>query len=528
MIGLRTARRLLAIGRWRIHRSIGFYTDEADEKIPRFGFQQNTYEEYLTAKEELIKMKEYYMAELPTLHPRKILHVITSYSAYHLMDRHIFSACERALLNTMNDLDDNSFINMVEILCQQAPLYRFSDFRFIERRIETSQEVINRYNFREWLNMLCLVATSGQNTSPQFSNMVWESYQPVLKHLDESDKLHLLKTVVLTNQGKPDEIPSELLSKLSNIQTTQEFVVSVPIINYLNTHLMEELIPHEYKTKVIRFSEVPNVGSVTLQKNVIEILGALKIGQVNNSIRKLVEFVQENFKTMSYSELAKAFDTMIKSAKMHPTALNQCLNNFTELQNELAEYIVKNAESASLIELLTLGRILCEMSVILRVENPEHRKALLAILTECLELLQEDKSPTGFLSYVMFINQILDTQYAAYFQKGTEIQDNIAQLINIVSVTKLSESGYLALLAEFRRVLQNTSKSNAIEPSKQGKLAGDLAGKIDTIKLESFDSFVAYMTELDQLIELIGAPHSRQVMLVKEKVLEKYQPAGKR
>lgn len=503
-----------------------------DEQIeasrPRFGFYEDSYSQYLEEKEDIERQRSKLILEIPHLNNPQLLNLVRRLAKYHMMDHQLFILLEKTLMNRLGDFEDNSLKELVKELCFQAPAFKFRDFLFLEKRIEVCLENSTKYNINEWLPLLAAIAVSGQPVSGNFSKMITDKFALHLSSLTEEDKLSLLGIVVLTNQGKPDDIPKQLLAKLGKILTTQEFVSSVPIVRRLYEQHNSHLVPDEYKQKVIHFIEKTENNTITLQANIVELCDLLQLGNLGTEIKKLVLYCQDNFTSLSFSNLTRALGLVIKYSKKNPEVVIQYLPNLMELQNDLANYIIENGSSANLSELFQLGKSYCEVTQLLKIENPDHRKAVMVILKEGAELLAEEKDPSKYLSFLGLIENLLESPHKTYLLKGNEILEFLTNGLESWSTLRSSDTMYLSLLATAFPTISQVYKSKSLTPTQISKLIDPIMTKATSVKLTSFEKFVGCMTWLDQYSDLVGLPANRTIVLVKEQLLDKYKPPEKK
>lgn len=503
--------------------------DEEEEKTKmRFGFLEDSYSSYLEQKEDIERQRPKLFLEIPHLSNPQLLKTVRRLTKYHMMDAHFFILLEKTLMNRLSDLEDNHLKDLLIELCLQSPAFKFNDFLFLEKRIDACLGEATKFNIAEWIPLLHIIAISNQQVSSNFGNMIWQYFSLHQNTISEEEKLALLSTVVLSNQGKPDQIPKELLSKLTRINTTAEFVASVPIVKHLVEQHNSHLIPEQYTEKVMQFIERSESNTLTLQSNIVELCDLLRLGNIGQELKKLVIYCQENFSSLSFSNLTRALDLVIKFTKKNPSVLNQVISNLMELQNDLATYILENGSSASFSELLKLGKIYCEIAQVLKVENPEHRKSILVLLKEGADLFTEEKDPNKLVAFLHLINDLLASSYRNYLLKGNEIVDCLTQILESGSTLKFNDMSYLNLLSNLYPSFTQVYKSRTLSSSELTKLLDPTISKALSVKMTSFERFVNCLTLLDQYADFIGSPQNRSTLLVKEQLLDLYKPPEKK
>jgi hypothetical protein len=501
--------------------------ETTDRPRSRFGYNEESYSQYLEEKEDIERQRSKYLLEIPHLSNIQLFKLVRRLAKYNMMDNQFFILLEKTMMNRLSDLEDAHMKNLLTELCLQAPSFKFKDFLFLEKRIEQCLENSNKFTIGEWIPVLHTIAVTNQNVSPNFSNMVWENMASHSKNLTEEEILMLLSTVVLTNQAKPDQIPKELLSKLTRITTTAEFVASISIVKHLIDQHNSHLIPEDYKKKVLQFIENSGHNTITLQASIVEICDLLKLGNLGQELKKLVIYCQENFANLSFSNLTRALEIVIKFSKQNPSALNQFLSNLMELQNDLANYILENGSSANLTELLQLGKAFCDVSALLKVENPEHRKSVLVLVKEGGDLLSEEKDPLKIVTFLHLIGALLESPYKNYLLKGNEILEVLIAVLEGGSTLKFTDKAYLSLLTTFYKPFTQLYKSRNLASSEISRLVNPIMNKATSVKLTSFERFVTCLTLLDQYSDMIGSPNNRSILLVKEQLLDRYRPPEK-
>lgn len=484
----------------------------------------SNYKEYLEKKEEMAAKKPKALLDIPQLTAEKLARLVGNYKHFDLMDKQLFSAVEVEFRNRISGLEDEDFLELLkEMLKVGTP---FADFRFVEKRILTAINQASKNIVIEFIPLINLIATGGQNTSVEFSIVVSEAFEPIFDDMDKEDRLVVARALLSMKNCNIEKFPKQWFNILADIKTTKEFILSVDVVSALVSREMTHLIPPSYSSKVVEFS-MGKIGTITLFLKTIQALELLKIGNIGFPLKELIVFVKDELRNAFFKNVMQGVFFIGRTLEKHPQYFNSVASDLLALNTELLVFGAEICESMSLEEINGLLRGYLSNWRILKQSSPSDSDHLRAIFIEGIEKISSEMGPPIAIAFVHNLCDILETcpQHRAAFSKDPNFIEAVNSVFNMALMLRIKAfQHYFHLFRMLNKLLDLLKDSEHFEGLDRSMMIVGMAQKALTVKLTNYKDFVAAVSLIEESAEIVGKPHNVKLLTILEQLRDKYKP----
>ena len=476
------------------------------------------YSEFLEAKQALINDKKKTELELPTM-PISTLHkTLNTYRLFSMLDARTSSLIEKEFLTRISMIEDMQFESMVLAFCQSG--HKFGSFDIVEKRLLHIFSEMSKQTIGEKVMLVSWVMSSGQPVSDLFKRRVIELFSPAWSTLTEEGKLYILRAMLTSGMDK-DSIPKAWLAKLSDIKTTKEFVISAEIIKTLTNEMMDNYIPEAYRSKVHEFASQESIGSTTLHIKLVEVLESLKDESLGLAIGRLVVFLRENMKTLSFTNLIRGMNFLSEVIRRHPSTFNLYSQELHLMSGEIVEYMKRGYEEMSINELTATLRVYLTIIQATKTVELEWQDTIERVVLESVGLINQNTPPEDFISLLKVIKDLLGSQHQRRLLESPPMASAISRLFNSMMSIRLQTAEFLFVFDLMLSLCKQLSEAKVITPQQAAMMMEGPVSKAASLELPSFETFVQTISMVDSAIELVGSKDSRSLELQKERILSR-------
>lgn len=485
--------------------------------------QGESYKEYLEIKEQLESNLRKTYSDLPSMESAALIKSLSEHRVYNVLDPKLLSGFERELRNRLSTMPDDLITKFIVELCKANHV--FSETKFLERRVFKLLSESGNSDRLEQLPLLIALAGSGQRLSEDFPAAVVEAFEDFYSTIPEEERMQLLRIVALTYRGKEKLIPKRWLQELEQVNSIKQLLLSVDIVKAFKSYGYEnKLVPDQYKQKVIEFSK-NDLLFVTLIYNikVIEIFEALDIGELGAATNRMIQFLKDDIPVMNYKNMVRGVNFLIGLLQRKPKYLNVVGQNLTQLRGDLVQYLDKNCELMSLDELLEVTNLYLDLSKLLRGMEKEHFPHIMKAIGEGHGLITPDVKLSYFKRYLQTLGTLIQSDFKEKLVRDEDFLISLNKMFNTALSFKLTENDYLEVVQSLTKIVLFMTETGYINNAQASEAMSGIVSRANLIQLSNFDSFVAVMSQLDELIDKLGEESTPKIQITREKLLDRYQ-----